>query len=329
MPGIRSEYLARTETATFDPRLIVSYKFPTDTAISAAAGQYSYFFQTNPYYFDNNPDISAIGSRKTKPEKARHLALSVEQEIDLFTLKLEGFNNYFYDKPVAYPHLEPDGTYLQGLSTGRVKAHGFEIMLRKDTRENRDGLFGWLSYTYTRSIYKSGLPAEDGLYGLVDGNGNYVNKAGDAFGDRYTTFQFEQRHCLKLIAGYKISDHIITGRFQYYSGFPYTPYTGSKEDTNYALLHPGEHRYVPTTDERNSRNFPSYYQLDMRYTYKINHSWGYVSWYVEVINVFMKQAVNEQKWYWDRPYSAGSNPKLRAGDDGFTVLPNFGVEVKF
>ncbi len=40
---------------------------------------------------------------------------------------------------------------LQGLSSGKQKTHGFEIMIRKDLRENEDGLYGWMSYTYTRS----------------------------------------------------------------------------------------------------------------------------------------------------------------------------------
>ncbi len=323
-PGIRSEYLARVKTTTYDPRLMTSYKFPTNTTISAAGGHYSYFFQTNPFLFNQDPDLASI-SKKVKPEKAWHSSVGIEQEIDLFTIKVEGFNNYFYDMPMAYPHKEPDGTDLQGLCSGKQKAYGFEIMLRKDLKEKQDGIFGWLSYTYTRSKFKSGLPTTDGYAGISE------NKAGDPYGDRWMTSEFEQRHCLKLVAGWKISSHTLSGKAQYYSGAPYTPITGYIEDSNYALNHPGEHRYIPTIDttkvDRNSKNFPPYYQLDLRYTYKTEHSWGYVSWYVEFINVFMKSN-DEYKWYWNKPYSEGSNPKIQK-EPGFNFLPNFGVEVKF
>ena len=90
LPGVRSDYLARAETATFDPRLMTSYKFPTDTTISVAGGHYSYFVQTNPFIFNTNTDICALG-KELKPEKAWHSAIGAEQEFDLLTLKLEVF----------------------------------------------------------------------------------------------------------------------------------------------------------------------------------------------------------------------------------------------
>ena len=150
----------------------------------------------------------------------------------------------------------------------------------------------------------------------------------------WTKSGFEQIHNFKLIAGYKIENHTFSGRFQYYSSFPYTPYRESsgdedepEEDLIYASLFPGEHRYIPYTGERNSAHYPPSYSLDLRYTYKIKHSWGHISWYVEAINIIKSKSVYE-KWYYDRPYQEGGNPKLEE-EEGFSLLPNFGVEVKF
>jgi hypothetical protein len=323
LPGFRSEYFARTEQTTFDPRMMTSYKFPSDTKLSAAGGHYSYFLQTNPNYFNQNPDLSAISNRKIKPEKAWHSAIGAEQELGLYTIKVEWYSNYFYDMPEPYPHIEPDGSELQGFSSGQLKAHGFEIMIRKDSRENEDGLFGWLSYTYTNSRVKTGLPTQEGLYGVLDKNGK-PNPVGDIYGDKWTKSGFEQRHSVKLVSGYKFYVHTFSTKFQYYSGFPYTPIDGL--DTNFSQ--PDTYgRYTPHYGGRNSKNFPSYWQLDLRYTHKTSHLWGYISWYVEVINVFMKSDM-EYKWYWDRTYSEGSNPKIKK-QNGFNFLPNFGVEVKF
>ncbi|MBN2403399.1 MAG: TonB-dependent receptor plug domain-containing protein [Spirochaetes bacterium] len=318
LPGVRSDYLNRAKSATFDPRLMSSYKFRTDTTLSAAGGHYSYYVQTNPFIFNTNTDICGYG-KELKPEKAWHLALGAEQEFDLLAFKMEFFKNYFYDKPVSYIHTEPDGRKLPGLSSGKQKTYGFEIMIRKDLRDNEDGLYGWMSYTYTRSKYKSGLPT--GFYYKevyqVDDNG--VPYIGDKYGNRYVTSDYEQRHSLKFVSGYKKGNHTVSGKFQYYSGFPYTPIVDNESPVN--------GRYVPISGERNSKNFAPYWQLDMRYTRRIPHSWGYISWYVEIINIFMNKEY-EYKWYWDREYSPGSNPVMKK-QEGYNFLPNFGVEVKF
>ncbi|MBN2400801.1 MAG: TonB-dependent receptor plug domain-containing protein [Spirochaetes bacterium] len=319
-PGIRSDHLVRTGETTFDPRAMASYKFATDTTIAAAGGHYSYFPQVNPYIFGENTDIAGLG-KKLKSEKAWHSSISIEQEIGSVAVKIEGFSNYFYDKPLAYPHTEADGTYFPGLCSGKEKTRGFEIMLRKDSEESNNGFFGWMSYTYTRAKFKSGLPTTEFYQGIDQG---YV---GDEYGDKWITSDYEQQHNFKLVAGYRLNKHILSGRFQYCSGFSYSPITGHDYDDDYHN-ETGKDRYIPVTGYRNSKNYPSYYSLDLRYTHKTNHSWGNVSWYIEVINILMKKQVNTQKWYWDRPYAEGSNPKNES-DNPLIFMPNLGVEIKF
>ncbi|MBN2418253.1 MAG: TonB-dependent receptor, partial [Deltaproteobacteria bacterium] len=319
VPGIRSEHLTRTSQTTFDPRLMLSYRFKNDLTISAAGGHYSYFFQTNPVYFNRNPDVSKM-DRNVKPEKAWHLSVGGQKEYTWYTLKAEFFSNYFYDKPEPYPHYEFDGTYMQGLSSGKLKTRGFELMLRKDSLEGHDGSFGWASYTYTRAREKSGLPTTAGYGGIPS------NPAGDVFGDIWTTSSYEQQHNVKLVGGYRWHDFIFSGRLQYYSGFPYTPYIAGIYDTNYYDL-TGEDRYYPVTGERNSKEFPDFFTLDIRFTHSMSFSWGSLDWYAELINVFMQKPKNTQKWYYDRPYDEGSNPHI-TDDDGLSFLISFGVEVK-
>ncbi len=66
----------------------------------------------------------------------------------------------------------------------------------------------------------------------------------------------------------------------------------------------------------------------MRYSYKINHSWGYVSWYVEVINIYNYRPMNNIDW--DYRYEKGDdNPEVTRDEDALSIIPNFGVEVKF
>jgi len=315
VPGIRSDYLYRTGETTWDPRFRMSYEFPTDTTISVAGGKYSYFFQTNPFIFDSSPQFSSAGDY-LKSEKAIHRVAGIEQNIDLFSIKIEGFYNSFYDMFMEYYHIGPDGEERFGMNTGKIEAKGFEIMMKRDIRENADGLFGWVNYTYTRSRFKSGLPVTGGVYG------NPANLVADEYGDEWIDFDYEQKHAFKLIAGYRFGRSTISCKFQYYTSFPYTPIVGSDESPT------GSGRYVPLYGRPNSSHFDPEHRLDVRYSYKINHSWGYVSWYVEVINIYNYRPKNNIDW--DYRYPEGDdNPEIKRDENALSIIPNFGVEVKF
>ncbi len=306
VPGVRSEYLDRSGETTVDPRGLVSYEFPTKTTISLAGGKYSYMYQTNPFLFDQIPQVTKV--KDLKSEKAIHRAAGIEQAFALYAIKLEGFYNNFYDTPQYWAHTDSGGKDSLGTNSGKSYTYGVEVMLRKDLRENENGLYGWINYTYTRSRNKSGLP-----------------ESGDPYGSEYLTSQYEQQHSFKLVAGYRHGNHTLGAKFQMYSSMPYTAITGADRDMDY--LGPGE-RWVPATGTPFTRHFPVDYRLDIRYTHKRALSWGYVSWYFEVINVTNHRPKDTLKWDYRYPYS-DQNPRVVSSSDSLTFIPNFGVEVKF
>lgn len=329
VPGARGDYLDRGKQYIWDPRGMASYEFPTETTLSVAGGRYSYFFQTNPYIFNTFPQVTALGT-ELKPERAIHRVAGVEQKFGVMnSIKLEGFYNRFYDLATEYYHYTEDGSPLEGMSSGQIKTYGFEIMLKRDLRENEEGLFGWINYTYTRSKYKSGLPTTAGLYGDVR------NQVGDEYGDEWVNYMYEQRHNFKVVAGYTFRGrdsrvrHTISAKFQYYSSMPYTAIVGSNEDADYAAANPGKHRYMPAYGYPNTERLASDHQLDLRYSFRRDYSWGYVTWYVEILNIYGQWYSVQEEYHWDfrYPYSA-SNPTLRE-TEGLRIIPNFGVEVKF
>ena len=134
-------------------------------------------------------------------------------------------NQWVFTLPIS-----EDLTYFPGMTNGKMKAYGVEIMIRKDKMKGRNGLFGWTSYTFTRSLEKTGLPTEDGLHGYYfhledpDNPGTYdripFNYAGDPWGDHWIRSAQEQIHTLKLVAGYQYNKHIFSCRFQYFTTFP-------------------------------------------------------------------------------------------------------------
>ncbi len=305
MPSFRSEWLKSAGFFTADPRGMASYRFESDTTLSVAGGHYSTFFQANPYIFQQDPTYASQGD-SLKPEKGWHCALGIEQGITGATVNLEAFYNYFYDLVEMYEHIE-DGETVPGINSGRMRAYGFELMLKRE-EGGGDGFFGWGSYTFTSAERKTGLPVSF-----------------DPTGDKWIHSGYEQNHSLKIVSGYRRGKHSFSGRFQLYSSFPYTPITGSVPATG-----PSD-RFAPVYDMEhpNSKHLPYDHQLDLRYTHRTLYEWGHVSWYVEVINVYGQwHHSKEYKWRYDQPYSEG-NPKIVTDEGGLTFLPNFGVEVKF
>jgi hypothetical protein len=331
IPGYRSDYLNRSGQVTWDPRGMMSYEFPTNTTISIAGGKYSYFFQTNPDFFDASPQYAAVG-KDGKSEWAVHRVAGLEQTIGLFKIKVEGFWNDFFDLVQEYVHIGPDGSYRQTMSTGRIRAYGGEIMLKKDRKEGENGVFGWISYAYTRSRFKSGLPNYPGKYGvLINNTGTFpatlndifLNKIGDYWGNRWINYDFEQSHSLKIILGYVHGKHTITGKFMLYTSNPYTPIVASTQDTEYP------DRFVPVYGKPNTRHFPLFHRLDLRYSNTTTYSWGYVSWYIEIINAYNYRPLAVQKWNYNYPYLGKRNPKITSYGTTVAFIPNFGVEAKF
>ncbi|MCS6984714.1 MAG: TonB-dependent receptor plug domain-containing protein [Leptospiraceae bacterium] len=307
-PGVRTDYLERTRTATTAPRGLVAYEFPSKTTLAAAGGLYYSFPQTNQFFF-NRPFVQqpqVVVTDYLKPERARHTSLSLEQVFDLLSIKIEGFYNEFYD--LARPL---DGAANNGRiydNSGRGRAQGIEIFLRKDQWDTQEAqFFGWASYTYSRS--------------QVLENG------------KWRPFEFEQPHSIKLIGGFRWRGNQIGARFEFFSGFPYTEIIGSQCTPGFACAGGPNpvNRYSQIYDLDNpyAKRFPFAHRLDLRYTRITNYSWGSFRWYIEVINVYNYVPINQQRWNYNRPYEPGVNPKVQRNEQALSLIPNFGLEWRF
>jgi len=296
VPGYHSEYLAAAKRQTFDPRGALSIAFPTGTTIGAAGGYYSCFLQTNASYFNEYPNLAE--SDYLDPQRAIHRALSLEQKVSDYSFKAEGFYNNFWD--IVYAE---SGSFHNG---SKLKAYGFELMA-KISNDRDQGLFGWASYTYSQSKMKSNM-----------------SMASDPYGNEWIYSYYDQTHAAKLVAGYTYKNHTLSAKFQMNSTVPYSPITGSEQD----LLYTGAgERHTPTYGKTHSARLEPSHELDIRYSYKTNYKWGYVNWYVEVINATNYSGENVIYDY-RYPYNPDSNPRIEKGN-GLAMFPNFGVEAKF
>lgn len=302
VPGLRSDFLTLSRIATLDPRALLSYTFPSETTISAAAGQYQSHPQINTFYFNgvfnNVAQISAAAN--LQPERARHSTLGLEQKMNAWIVKLEGFANTF-DRLVE-SYASSAGAVFK--NTGEMRTQGVEVFVRKDREDKEREFFGWMSYTFTR--------AEDKSFG------------------RWGRFEYEQPHSIKLVAGYRWGAHTLAAQVQVYSGFPYTNIVNSVCTGGvYTCATPNDTRYSPIySANAYGARFPISHRLDLRYTHKSAFSWGYFSWYIEIINVYNYVAANQQKWNYNQPYSA-TNPKIIVPEGAITIIPYVGLEWRF
>ena len=297
IPGVHAEYLTLTKKQVVDPRGSISIAFPTGTTVGAAGGYYSCFLQTNASYFNNTPNLA--GADYLDPQRSIHRALNLEQKISDYTIKIEGFYNNFWD--IIYAESQDDPDEL-GANGSEQKNYGFEFML-KINDESDQGLFGWGSYTYSNSKFKSNMKT-------------------DEYGDEWISSNYEQTHVTKIVAGYTYQQHTLTAKFQMNTSSPYTPIVDNELDPFYTA----GTRYQPIMGKTNSRRLAPDHELDIRYSHKTNYKWGYVSWYVEVINV--TNYAGESVDYDYRYKYSDSNPAIKKRT-GLAMFPNFGVEAKF
>ncbi len=326
-PGVRSDYLQRTAQVTVDPRAKTAVEFPTDTTVSFAYGTYSMFLQTNPYYFREFSEVATFGSY-AKPYIATHRVGGIEQKLGLNFVKVEGFyntvENYFTPSAHCTDGSAPNtnltcntGDFRPGYSTGQMKMYGAEVLLRRDKRIGTSDLFGWVSYTWSRSMFKNGI------------DGSPLNEWGNSL--------YDQPHNIKVVIGQTRGEHTLSAKFQAYSGFPYNPILGSRLDNTYEAAKPANFpsRYIPEYDDKLSARYDIDHSLDLRYSYRKQHSWGELIWYIEVINAYRfildltdSAPANSQDWLFNKPYQPGANPVMKGSPTALTI-PNFGVEVKF
>ena len=75
--------------------------------------------------------------------------------------------------------------------------------------------------------------------------------------------------------------------------------------------------------DRNAVRYPSYHRLDVSFRRTFEKSWGLLTPYVNLMNVYNRKNVLFYFFEYDR------TPATRSGVSMFPLLPTFGLEVRF
>lgn len=272
------------KTWTAEPRGVVRYSLLERVTLKAATG----LFSQAPLPFQlarsfGNPDMAPNRAWQSSVGTEIKLPFSLEIDSSLFLNRM-----WQLTRAASNVELNEDGTVSQAFlqDDGEGRAYGWELLLRRRVAE---GLFGWVSYTLSRSErFLPGGPA--------------------------TLFSFDQPHVLNLAVSYKTGGWRFGTRFLFASGRPVSDSRASADRSN-VVYDADDNDYV--IEPRGRTRLPAYNQLDVRVDrdYRIGPLQGSV--FLDIINVY--NAHNSEGWNYAYDYSA------RVRQPGLPFLPTIGI----
>ncbi|MBN1961813.1 MAG: TonB-dependent receptor [Deltaproteobacteria bacterium] len=284
VPGVRLDYFDQPNQLTADPRLTIRYNITDKIVAKAASGIYHQTAspdQTDEAY--GNPDL--------KTERSIHNSVGFEwQVLAMLSIDVNGFYNKMDNLAGrASGVAERNGKVVPKIYSNEAKgrAYGVDLMVRKELSHN---LFGWVSYTLSRS------------------------ERLDPGAKTYRLFDIDQTHILTLVASYKLPRNWEIGiRWQYTTGMTYIPF-------NKGVFVSDEDAYRPVVGEINNKRLGDFHQLDVR----IDKHWVFDKW---LLNVFLdlQNAYNRTN---PEMMSDNYNYTQHKPTGGLPIIPVFGIRAE-
>ena len=313
--GVRVDYwqpnAGPTET-TLSPRFAIR-RFLRDrnSAVRLAAGRYSQFIHsTRDEEFPFGLDTWILAGAQAPRVVSDQVQLGAETffgDDDRWFASLEGYFRNF-DGVAALNAAEDPNDDTDELVAGNGDAYGADLFVKRD----RGNTTGWLSVSFLKTVRsfpdtRVGVDPQPWItYPPVF--------------DR----RFEVDLSLRRALGWWGLDTGI--RLNFGTGLPYTKPLGTfhlyrtqfvtgalgAEDDNAVVLGP-----------RNGSRYPARHRLDLSLRKTVTKSWGTITPYMSIINVYNKK--NVLFYFFDYQ----SSPPTRQGVSMIPFLPTVGVEVSF
>ena len=311
-------------SATFitSPRVSVKrFLFGSDWAVKGSAGRYVQFLHSlRDEELPLGLDIWVLAGERAPHVVSDQLQVGVEgYPWTGWYFSMEGYYRLF-DGVVTNNLAENPNDPLDDLLHGSGKSYGADLFLRRSLGATT----GWLSLSWLRARrtfpdFVSGLdPAPEITYAPI----------------------FDRRVDVDLVLTRRLASGIELGlRWNFGTGLPYTQPLGSYRYLNPRALpgsglqweieeNPEEDQddaraYAVVLGERNGTRYPARHRLDVSARWELVRSWGRLTPYLNVINVYNQMNV---LFYF---YEYEKSPPVRTGISMFPLLPTIGVEVSF
>ncbi|MBL4689239.1 MAG: TonB-dependent receptor [Nannocystaceae bacterium] len=312
-PGIRvSTFTAGPQAkVAADPRLAGRWSIGDRVALSFGAGLYSQ--PDIPQRGNRLELVSSLVNRVVLPAAFAQLeptaGFAPEQSVRVARAAQTSAALSVTPSPLwllelgAYGRLRDNNTFdkhvelIGGLGTDVVTHpdavsvdYGLEAIIR---RQPRRALYGWLSYTLSRSELR--VPDD-----VPDVPPRFPGA-------------FDQRHIFALVASYRLPRRFrLGGRFRLVSGSPYTDIVG-------VIDGPGDLQQ-PLLGRPNEARFPTFHQLDIRVDKVWYRQRASMTLYLDIQNVYNRQNV-EAYSYGFRGY------RNKTASIGLPIFPSLGFRV--
>ena len=304
------------------PRLAVKRFFRGgDVAVKAAVGRYTQFLHSlRDEELPIGLDFWVLAGERAPPTTSDQLQVGIEgyHGIDWFW-SLEGYVRSF-DGVVTFNAAENPNDDLDDILTGEGLSYGVDLMVRRET----GSVTGWLAVSYLKADRTfpdplSPLPGQPEVsYAPIfdrridaDLVLRYPAPWGWEGGVRWnlgTGIPYSS-----VVGSYRYYDpRYVGGRGLEWSGAP-GPDADPDDDGEYGIV----------LGDRNSSRYPTYHRLDLSFRRTSEKSWGSLTPYINLVNVYNRKNVLFYFFEYEK------SPAVRSGISMFPVLPTFGLEVRF
>lgn len=272
-PGVRAFYDSLIKKSSADPRIRARYALTENNTLKSAVGQFSQ--SPSPQVANDefgNADLDFI--------KSTHYVLGLETKWgDEWTTEFQLFYKTARDVIAQDSEKRYD-------NDGSFRSQGAEIFIRRNLT-NR--LFGWLSYTYSRTEER------------------------DSDRDPFRESTYDQTHVVNAVASYKLTAQWELGtRYNHHTGDTYTPVSDSVYNVNL-----DKYQRRDLDDEKNSSRLPNYNAL----TLYLNKDFLFNTWKMAI--------KGGMEAYWPKPQVMGMSYNYDYSKEeeqrGLTAIPFFEV----
>ena len=304
------------------PRLAVKrFLGGGDVAVKVAVGRYTQFVHSlRDEELPIGLDFWVLAGARAPHTISDQLQVGIEgyHGIDWFW-SLEGYVRSF-DGVVTFNTADDPNDDFDDILSGDGLSYGVDLMMRKET----GAVNGWLAVSY------------------LEADRTFPDPLSPLPGQPEVSYSpiFDRRIDVDLVLRYPAPWGWEGGiRWNLGTGIPYTSVLGSYQyyEPRYVGGRGLEWSGAPDPDadpdddgdfgvvlgDRNSSRYPAYHRLDVSFRRTSEKSWGSITPYVNLVNVYNRRNVLFYFFEYER------SPAVRSGVSMFPVLPTFGVEVRF
>ena len=308
------------------PRLAVKrFLGGGDLAVKVAVGRYTQFVHSlRDEELPLGLDFWVLAGERSPHTISDQLQVGIEgyRGIDWFW-SLEGYVRSF-DGVVTFNTAEDPNDDLDDILSGDGLSYGVDLMVRRET----GAVTGWLAVSYLEADRTfpdplSPLPGQPEVsYSPI-----FDRRIDMDFVLRYPApWGWEGGIRWNLGTGTPYTN--VLGTYQYYEtryvegrGLVWSGAPGPDADPDADPDDDGDYGVV--LGDRNSSRYPVYHRLDLSFRRTSEKSWGTLTPYVSLLNVYNRRNV---LFYF---FEYQKSPPVRSGVSMFPLLPTFGLEVRF